>query len=346
MKVKALKYLAVFSLPTLVIVSFLKEGFYVWLPVIEVFVLIPLLELFFKPNEENLSETEEEVLKKDVLYDWMVYATVPIQYALLVFFLFTISQTQQLNEILGRTVAMGLLCGVFGINVGHELGHRSNKGEQFLAKALLLSSLYLHFFIEHNRGHHKNVSTPDDPATARKGELLYFFWLRSIVMSYISAWKIQTDSLKKKKLSFFSSKNEMLIMQIAQIGLLISIAIFFGLKTMLLFMIAAFIGILLLETVNYIEHYGLLRQKQKDRYEMVQPHHSWNSDHVVGRIMLFELSRHSDHHFKANRKYQVLRHMEDTPQMPTGYPGMILLALVPPVWFWIMNRQIQKLQTH
>jgi alkane 1-monooxygenase len=135
----------------------------------------------------------------------------------------------------------------------------------------------------------------------------------------------------------------MLRFQLIQLGFVILVWWFFGTFATIAFLIAAFIGILLLETVNYIEHYGLSRNKTKSGYyERPQPNHSWNSDHQMGRLLLFELSRHSDHHYKASRKYQILKYHDDAPQMPTGYPGMMLLALVPPLWFYIMDPRLDK----
>ena len=238
---------------------------------------------------------------------------------------------------------MGLLCGTFGINVGHELGHRISRFEQILAKALLLTSLYMHFFLEHNKGHHKNVATPEDPSSARLWEPVYAFYFRTVFYSYLSAWKIaNTDTLKKGE-AVFSIYNEMIRMQILQLAFLALIIFVFGWLVALYFLAAAAIGILLLETVNYIEHYGLSRQPASTgRYERAMPQHSWNSDHIMGRIMLFELSRHSDHHYLASRKYQLLRHHDNAPQMPTGYPGMMILSLLPPAWFVIMHKQMRK----
>jgi len=252
--------------------------------------------------------------------------------------------------IVGRVSAMGLMCGSFGINVAHELGHRSTKREQWMAKALLLTSMYMHFIIEHNRGHHRHVATPDDPATARKNEWLHTFLVRSVVYSYISAWKIELNSLKRKNIHPLSLKNEMFRFLMIQIGFLVAIAVVFSPTSMLYFATAAGIGIFLLETVNYVEHYGLVRNEvSPGKYERTMPHHSWNSDHILGRLMLFELSRHSDHHFVASKKYQVLEHHEDSPQMPTGYPGMIVLACFPPLWFLVMNPKVdhwsQQVQT-
>ena len=202
----------------------------------------------------------------------------------------------------------------------------------------------MHFFIEHNRGHHKNVSTPEDPSSARKGEMLYAFWFRSVIYSYLSAWKIEQDRLNKKGEPFISYDNEMMRFQVIQLSLLALIWWQFGWLIMLYFVAAATIGFLLLETVNYIEHYGLLRELKGDRYERVMPRHSWNSNHVIGRIVLFELSRHSDHHYIASRKYQILRHINESPQMPTGYPGMMLMATFPPLWFYVMNKRVNNYQ--
>ena len=345
-RLHALKYLNVLLLPILGYISFTNTGWLTFTPVIESFVVIPLLELFFKPDQSNLSEAEEAIRAKDRIYDWQLYLMVPVQYILLFVFLTNISDPSLTTiDLIGRISGMGMLCGVIGINVAHELGHRSTWHEQLMAKMLLLTSLYMHFFIEHNKGHHRNVSTKEDPSSARYGEALYFFWVRSVVFAYLSAWKIENERLKKLGKSFFSIQNEMIRFQLIQIGLTVGIGFTFGWIVMGYFILAAVMGFLLLETVNYIEHYGLQRQKKGDAYERVMPHHSWNSDHIVGRIVLFELSRHSDHHFIASRKYQILRHMDHGAQMPTGYPGMMILATIPPLWFFVMNPRIKEIRS-
>ena len=342
---RKLKYLMVFTLPLTVFISFNAKGILTYLPIFYAFVLVPLLELFFDPNPLNKDAYENE-FGSSRYFDWLLYMVVPIQYVFLVFFLISVSSSDlSWVELIGRISAMGLLCGVLGINVAHELGHRSDKKEQFLAKSLLLSSLYMHFFIEHNRGHHKNVSTPEDPNSARKGEILYFFWVRSVVMAYLSAWKIAFQDMKKVDKKKFSLSNEMFRYQIIQMVFCGLIYVFFGWKVMLCFIAAAIIGFLLLETVNYIEHYGLKRSKNENgRYERVLPAHSWNSNHILGRSLLFELSRHSDHHFLANRQYQMLRHTENSPQMPTGYPGMMVLSVFPPIWFFVVHKSMRNQQ--
>lgn len=347
MKLRAIKYLSPFLLYLGAFRAFTVTGWEIWLPVFYSFLVIPLLELFIKPDALNLNAAEEEVVKADRTYDILLYFVVLFQYAALSKFLYGMVYDDLTTiDIVGRITAMGILCGVFGINVGHELGHRVNKFEQGLAKALLLTSLYMHFFTEHNKGHHKRVATPEDPSSARYGEPVYTFYFRTIIFSYISAWHIANEEMRKKGKSTISLQNEMLQFTFIQLAFLLLIILLTSWVVTLYFMAAAFIGILLLETVNYIEHYGLQRKATVDgNYERAMPEHSWNSDHIIGRLMLFELSRHSDHHYLASRKYQILRHHDHSPQMPTGYPGMILLSLFPPVWFYIMNRRIKKLKS-
>jgi len=345
MSIRLFKYLSPATLYFTGILAFSMEGWITWLPMLYAWALIPLLELFLTPNKRNLNEAEKEIARYHKGYDYMLYIIVPFQYATLIYFLYSFQQPNLKNiEIAGRICSMGLLCGTFGINVGHELGHRIKAFERILAKTLLASSLYMHFYIEHNKGHHKNVATQEDPSSARLNEPVYFFYLRTILFSYLSAWKIANEDCRKKNRNYISIHNEMMQAHIIQLLLVIFIFLFLGKTITLYFLIAAFIGILLLETVNYVEHYGLVRKKKENGlYERAMPWHSWNSNHPIGRIMLFELSRHSDHHYLASKKYQLLEHHEDAPQLPTGYPGSMILSLVPVLWFAIMNPKIKKL---
>jgi alkane 1-monooxygenase len=245
------------------------------------------------------------------------------------------------SELLGLTLGTGILVGTIGINVAHELGHRANRGEQTLAKWLLMTALYQHFIIEHNRGHHKHVATEKDPATARRGEWLFPFWVRSSVGGWRNAWRLEAERLRKAGQPVLSPHNEMLRFQCWQLGWLATVTIVFGWAALAGAVAVAVIGFLLLETINYIEHYGLRRQMlPSGKPEPVGPEHSWNSDHELGRIFLYELTRHSDHHYKASRKYQILRHLDESPQLPLGYPGSILLAMVPPLWITVMDGKI------
>ena len=340
---KSFKYTTPFVLYLLGFLAFNKTGIWCWIPILYVFFFIPILELFIAPNPKNLDAIEEQLAKSNVLYDVIIWLTVPFQFISLYLFFESLQPTTSIADLVGKIIAMGLLCGAFGINAAHELGHRNSKFEQLLSKLLLLTSLYMHFFIEHNKGHHKHVATPQDPSTAKFKQTVYAFWLQTFIGTYISAWHIAIDDSKKKNKAFPFFNNEMFLFQLIQMAFILFVFYFWGLNIMLCFICAALMGAILLETVNYIEHYGLTRDKSEgELYERVKPHHSWNSNHVIGRLMLFELSRHSDHHYLASRKYQILRNMEEAPQMPTGYPGMIVLSLFPPIWFSVMHKQMKK----
>ena len=336
------KYLIAYTLPLATFLSLYLGGFWSFATLIESFLIIPLLELLLPPNQEN--GVVDDVKKTSMFYDVLLYLMVPVQFALLSYFLYTITFTAlQPFEIVGMILSMGIQCGAIGINVAHELGHRNSAFERFLSKSLLLSSLYMHFIIEHNHGHHRNVATPDDPATARTGEPVYFFWFRSILGTFTSAWHIEKMLQKQKNSTYLTIRNRMVQLILVELSFMIAIYMLFGKMGVLSFVAISIIGILMLETVNYIEHYGLIRKLKEDgKYERVQPWHSWNSDFPIGRIVLFELTRHSDHHYKSSKKYQTLQHLEQSPQLPTGYPGMMLLSLVPPLWFKVINPRLEQ----
>lgn len=337
------KYALVYISPLIVAFSIWSADIWSFSTLVFMFGIIPFMELFTKGSTQNLTAWEEELAKENRVYDWLLYGLVPTQYAILFYFLYKIGDpTLPLYAQIGMTTAFGMSCGILGINAAHELGHRNTWHEQFMSKMLLLTTLYMHFFIEHNRGHHKNVSTDDDPASSRYGETVYTFYFRTIYGSWMSAWRLEAERLQKSGQSFWTWQNEMLRFQVIQAAFVVGIYAFFGAHVLTFYLGGAAIGFLLLETVNYIEHYGLRRKKVGDRYERTLPVHSWNSNHPLGRLLLLELSRHSDHHYMANRKYQTLRHFDDSPQMPTGYPGMMLLAMVPPLWFRVMHRRIEE----
>ncbi|TYQ00402.1 alkane 1-monooxygenase [Tenacibaculum adriaticum] len=342
---KALKYLLVFTIPLTAYISFTSTGWITFLPLIYVFVIVPISDLFFNIDAKNFDKEQEEIEKNNNLYTYILYLTLPVQVGFLTWFLFVIQDTGLTTlDYIGRISAMGIMCGVIGINVGHELGHRNNRFDELLGEILLTTSLESHFLPYHNAGHHFNVATPNDAATARKNEPLYVFWFRSHFMSYFQAWKLENKRLKNSDRSWFHYQNRMLIYTFCNLTLVGGIYFFFGWKGVLAFLAAATLGILLLETINYIEHYGLLRTQNKHgRYERVKHNHSWNSNHVIGKLVLFNLSRHSDHHYNGSKHYQILKSLPDSPQMPTGYPGMMLLSLIPPLWFKMMNKKIQEI---
>jgi alkane 1-monooxygenase len=341
---KDLKYLAAFSIPIVAFMGLFYKGNLVFLTPVYAFVMIPLLELIFPIDTHNLSSEESEHKLKRKVFDWLLYLNLPVVYGLFFFGIYQASTSAIATyELIGMIISVGIVLGVNGINVAHELGHRQTTNERFIAKALLLPSQYMHFYIEHNFGHHLHAATPEDPATARYNQSVYSFWLTSVTRQYFSAWKIQNKLLKNKNQSFFSVNNDMLWYVIFQTTFLVVIFALFGSIGLLFAFSASVIGFLLLETVNYIEHYGLMRLKTKSgRYERVKEMHSWNSNHVIGRIVLYELTRHSDHHFKSSKKYQILDCHDESPQMPFGYPTSMVLAMVPPLWFRIMNKRVPK----
>ncbi len=341
------KYLIAYIIPIVVFASYYFGGIWSFSGIYVAFIIIPFIELFYKGTTENLEVEEEDTQLKKYLFDFILYANVPIIWSLLAYFLWTVSQGGLMWwELLGMTSTTGILLGGNGINIAHELGHRNTWYERMFSKILLLPSFYMHFIIEHNFGHHKWISTDKDPASSRLNENIYAFFVRSSVMGYVSAWKISGEQTQRAGFSpYHLIKNPMWGYQLLQIAYLATVVAILGWYVLPFAIVAGILGFLLLEAVNYIEHYGLRRKLlESGRYESVKPHHSWNSNHELGRIFLYELTRHSDHHFKANRKYQILRHFDEAPQLPLGYPGSIILAMFPPLWFAYMNPKVEKVR--
>ncbi len=340
-----LLYLPVYLLPLLAFAALSLGGLWLLALPAVVFGLVPTAELFLPGTTDNTRAASRRPPLERRLLDGLIYGLVPLQVALVIHLPAQIASGALAGwEILGGILTVGICCGAFGINLGHELGHRTSKLDQGAAKLMLATSLYMHFFIEHNRGHHARVATPQDPASSRRGEALYRFWIRSTVGGWLHAWTLEDQRLRRRvSKPRLSLQNEMVRFQLIQAGIVAAVALAFGLVPALAFVAAAVMGFLLLETINYVEHYGLQRGRRPDgRYERVLPGHSWNSNHTLGRVLLFELTRHADHHANASRHFTQLRHHEEGPQLPTGYPGMILLALFPPAYRRVMERHIVR----
>lgn len=337
-----MKYLLAYCVPLIAFFGVYFGGFWSYAGIIFVFGILPFLELIFPKDEKNYSEPEINNKLKNRLFDVLLYLNVLIVYGILFFVLYKVMTVQlSVTEIIGTILSLGVVLGSNGINVAHELGHRGKLYERILGKMLLVPSHYTHFFIEHNHGHHLHVSTPKDPSSARYNQSVYAFWVQTIFGTYTKAWQIQKKLNQIENRSLFSLKNDMLWFTIIQISYLLTIYYFFGSIGLLVSILAGIVGFLLLETINYIEHYGLKRNLlPSGRYERVTEKHSWNSNHVLGRIMLYELTRHSDHHYKSQKKYQILEYHDVSPQMPFGYPTSMVLSFFPPLWFAIMNKRI------
>ena len=245
--------------------------------------------------------------------------------------------------LLAITVAIGFADG-FAINTGHELGHKRNSLETWLAKIVLAVPAYGHFCIEHNRGHHRDVATPQDPASARMGESIYRFALREIPGAARRAWQIEQARLSRKGVSLLSLHNEVLQSYLITIVLQAGLIVAFGWVMVPFLVVHNVLSWWVLTSANYIEHYGLLRATQVDgKYERCQPHHSWNANHKYSNLLLFHLQRHSDHHANPTRRYQSLRHFENLPSLPSGYYGMYLIAYIPWLWYKVMDARLMTL---
>ena len=331
-----------YSIAVTAFIGILVGGPYVYLTVVYTFIFIPILESNTKEYKNVYSDDEKKNRNLDPFFDFLLYLNIPIVYGIFFVSLNTLLYTDSISEIIGIILSASIVMATNGINVGHELGHRKSLFSRTCSKLLYLPCQYMHFFIEHNYGHHINVATPNDPATAKYKQNLYSFWISSVTKTYISAWRIQLKLLRVSKLSFISLKNDMIFYTLFQIAFLIFIYLNYGLIITLYSLLMSIGSFLFLETINYVEHYGLLRKiKPNGKYERVKPHHSWNSNHTIGRITLYELTRHSDHHFISSKKYQVLESIEDSPQLPYGYPTSILISFLPPLWFRIMNPLVE-----
>ncbi len=341
---KDLKYLISYTIPATAVIGLLLRGNWSFLTPAVAFILVPVLELLLPVNAKNLTKSQSESKAVNRFFDLLLYLNIPIVFGILVwFFLVYSSEMLSTPEITGLLISTGIVVGSNGINVAHELGHRKGQWEKTLGKLLLLPALYMHFYVEHNFGHHQHAATPADPASAKYNQSVYSFWFTSMTRQYIKAWRIQSQLLKRAGQSYFSIYNDMLWYTVIQVGYLAAIFFVFGKATVLIALAVALIAAILLESINYIEHYGLRRNKTASgRYERVTEIHSWNSNHVLGRVMLYELTRHSDHHYKAHKKYQVLEYHAVSPEMPYGYPTSMVISLIPPLWFSIMNKRIPE----
>lgn len=310
-------------------------------PFVYSFFLIPLLDLLFGEDTSNPPAEVVEQMSADNYYRILLHLSVPL------FWISTLSSawlvgTQELPwwAVLAMAVSAGYAAGT-AITVGHELGHKTSRFDRFSALLANAVSGYGHFCIEHNRGHHTWVATPEDPASARWNESVYAFAAREIPGTLKRGWAHEQRRLQNKGLSFWHWRNE--VLQGYAVTALIDLALIiaFGWIMIPFLLIHNAIGWYALTQANYVEHYGLKREKKENgRYEPCQPRHSWNTNHVVSNLLLFHLQRHSDHHANPMRPYQALRNFDDLPRLPSGYPGCFTLAAFPPLWRRVMNPKV------
>jgi alkane 1-monooxygenase len=348
---KKIGFFSALILPALLVFGYELGGPNLWLIHGFVFVLVPLMDFLINRDTSNLPKEIVSKVSKEYFYKLVTFIWVYVQLAVLFWAFYVVSSTDfELWEWLAFTSGTALVTGGIGITVAHELGHKPEKIQQVYSQILLMSVSYMHFFIEHNRGHHVRVATLEDPATSRFGENFYSFWIRSVKDGYFSAWNLERDRLKKKGLSFWSLKNQMIWFQILPIAFAgLAFLGFSFLQNRLVWEVPVFffcqsiLAFTLLEAVNYLEHYGMERKRlAAGYYEKVTPLHSWNASESVSNFLLFQLQRHSDHHAFAFKPYQVLNHYDESPQLPAGYSAMILVAFFPSLWFALMNPRLEK----
>jgi alkane 1-monooxygenase len=309
-----------------------------WVPIAIAFVAIPALDAWVGQPRPRSRQAHPLPLAR-----WIPRTQIVFQSALLAQAV-RVAPSLALPELVVFGIAVGTITGGMGITIAHELGHRAARLDRAIARTLLVMVGYGHFIVEHVRGHHVRVGTPDDPATAPRGMNVYRFVVRSVVGSFAHAWRLEVLRLQRTGRAAWHPTNWVLTGSLASILIAALAYVFGGGAGVLLFVLQAAWAIVLLEVINYVEHYGLERARIGDRYEPVRPEHSWNADFAVSNWVLFNLPLHSDHHARMRRSYEELESMPSAPQLPAGYPSMVLLALVPPAWFAVMEPRLARAQ--
>lgn len=351
-KINKFGYLLVFTIPISFLLSYYADNIYALysLPFV-MFICMPFIDPLFGLDNQNYDADHEKELKDQSYYRYVLHAWAYTQTAMMIWLVYIFSTTDiSFTYIVPMVLNTMIMNGGAGIVVAHELGHKNNKLDKYLAKLLLIQVFYAHYTVKHNRGHHVHVGTPLDTATSKLNQSFYSFWLQSVWGGFVSAIKIENDYLKakKKKITLFNHEVwNSLILSILFFVLCASIVAYFNevmlLNFIVFYVFQTFLSFSLLESVDYIEHYGMVRQLKDDNtYEKTNASHSWNANFILSNYFLFQLQRHSDHHLYATKNYQILKQYDESPQLPNGYPAMILLTLIPPIWFRIMNERLNK----
>ena len=362
--------------PSLAFVAFAGRAltgwsWWLWLGPIIILGVIPAVDLLVGRDRTNPPEEAVKALEADPYYRWIVYAYVPIQYLGFAAAMYLVIRGNPVPDVLhalglggwldllpgqlgtpfelsvieriGASISIGCVGGI-AINTAHELGHKRPRHERWLSKVALAQSGYGHFYIEHNRGHHVRVATPEDPASSRMGETFYAFWPRTVFGSLRSAWRLESSRLRRRGKPVLHPGNDVLNAWAMTLVLWGAMMLWLGIGVLPYLLLQGVVGLSLLEVVNYLEHYGMRRAKvhhrDVERYERVLQSHSWNSNNIATNVFLYHLQRHSDHHANPTRRYQALRDHESAPVLPTGYAGMIVLALLPPLWRRVMDPRV------
>lgn len=350
LKIKKWGYLSIFVIIPILPWSWYQgmqngtQDFWAWFPLLFIFGIVPVLDYIIGKDPSNPDEeTQVPSMSQERIYRLFTLMVVPAWLALLAFcgWAFVNSGFSLVGQI-GWLLSTGVIGGILAINVGHELIHKDPKWENRAGGFLLATVNYAGFKVEHIRGHHVHVSTPEDASSSRYNQGLYHFLPRAMVRNFVNAWRLEKQYLERKGRPFISQYNELIGWYAISAALAVGFGLVFGWMGVLFFVVQGLLAGATLEVINYIEHYGLHRRlRENGRYERVTPAHSWNSNYFLTNLLLFQLQRHSDHHAYAKRRFQVLRHYDESPQLPGGYASMFVLALVPPLWKRVMNPRVR-----
>lgn len=341
----ALPFFIAYLVPGSALLGLALGGAWTWSTVVLVFAITPLLDALIGLNTANpRSEPEGPPPQRDPVFDLALWLWVPTQLVIVVWGSWTVATTALAGwELAGLVLSIGISSGAGAINVAHELMHRRGRPERALAEILMTSTSYTHFCIEHVRGHHKHVATPLDSASARFGESIVAFLPRTLWGSLASAWRFESERVRSKGRGPLGLGDRRLRYPLVLAAVVAGLWIGLGAAAAVFFLAQSLVAVVLLEIINYVEHYGLERRLlPSGRYERVTPRHSWNAAHRLTNWYLFNLQRHADHHDVASRPYWLLRHVEDSPQLPAGYATMCLLAIVPPLWRAVMDPKVRE----
>lgn len=339
----ALPFLLPYLVPLTMVVGYATGELWLFRVVAWVWLIVAALDLAIRPDTRNLHGERVDDLRRALPWRLAVRLWVPVQATIIGCGLFiTAWDSLTLKELLFVTVSIGIAGGMFCIPVAHELMHGTGRFDKILAEILMTLVSYTHFCIGHVHGHHRNVGTANDPATARFGESFYAFYPRTVFGGVVSAWNLEEARLHRLGAGVWSSRNRMIRYIISLSAVYVTIFYMFGLLGVAFFAVQSVIAFSMIEVINYVEHYGLARREAAPgRYERVMPWHSWNSSHRISNWLLFNLGRHSDHHQHPRKSYRYLRHLEEAPQLPSGYFGMFLLPLFPTLWRRVMDPRVE-----
>ncbi len=337
-----LPYWLIFTVPAATLLGFWAGGLWMAATIIYLFVAVPLFEAALGLRTDNEGTEAPATGRARLLLDLPLYAWIPVQLGLQVYGItLVVGGGLTMTESLLTVASLGILAAGGGINIAHELMHRKGKLDRAMSEVLMGSVTYSHFCIEHLHGHHKHVATPLDAASSRRGESVYRFLPRSLALSLLSAIRIENRRARARDISPLSLRHRITRFALTQVVIYGLLGVLGGPLAMLAWFGQSLVAAVLLETINYVEHYGLRRRELRPgKYERIAPWHSWNASHRLTNWLLFNLQRHSDHHFLASRPYEQLRHYDDVPQLPAGYATMILVSLVPPLWRRVMDRRV------